>query len=43
MIYDKATYIYNNENNKFELVEDKLGTMLFINEKNVEYEIFSII
>lgn len=40
-IYNKATYAY--KNNTFVLIEDNLGTLLLINEKNVEYEIFSII
>ncbi len=43
MIYNKATYAYNDKEKAFILVNDNLGTMLWINEINVEYEIFSII
>lgn len=43
MIYDKDTYLYYDNNKEFKLVKDELGTMLFVKEINVEYEIFSII
>ena len=43
MIYDKDTYLYYDNNKEFKLVKDALGTMLFVKEINVEYEIFSII
>ena len=42
MIFNNASFFFNDKN-KFEIINDKLGTLLFINEINVEYEIFSII
>lgn len=41
IIFDNVSFIFNN--NKFDIINDRLGTLLFINEINVEYEIFSII
>ena len=43
MLYNMACYSYDAKKKQFELKRDELGTLLFIEQINVEYEVFSII
>ena len=42
-IYNKSTFLYNHEEKTFSPISDNLGTKLFINKTQVEFEIFSIV